>query len=106
MADLQKIVDELSTLTVLEAAELDWAGFFPFSREDATPAATMDGAPPPELVAERISELTEVQDRVTHARRHALDVAQYDSCSRSPSSRAVGSVQPLDGLGGRRGSRE
>lgn len=62
--------DEL--LAFLEAAQLDWGGFFPFSPEDATPAAAMDGAPARELVAERISELTDVQDRVTQARRHAL----------------------------------
>ena len=56
----------------IEAADLDWAGFFAFSPEDGTPAASMDGAPAPALVAERLSELTEVQDRITQARRHAL----------------------------------
>ena len=62
--------DEL--LSFLEEAQLDWGGFFAFSPEDDTPAGSMDGAPPPALVAERISELTEVQDRITQARRHAL----------------------------------
>lgn len=62
--------DEL--LAFLEEAQLDWGGFFPFSAEAGTPAADMEGAPPAELVAERISELNEVQDRATRARRHAL----------------------------------
>jgi ribosomal protein S12 methylthiotransferase len=36
--------DEL--LAFLADVELDWAGFFPFSSEDGTPAATMDGVVP------------------------------------------------------------
>ena len=35
-------------LGFLDAAQLDWAGFFPFSAEDGTPAATMDGAVDPD----------------------------------------------------------
>jgi ribosomal protein S12 methylthiotransferase len=37
-------------LELLRAAELDWAGFFAFSPEDGTPAATLPGAVAPELV--------------------------------------------------------
>ena len=37
--------DEL--LAFLDAASLDWAGFFPFSPEDGTPAATLDDAVDP-----------------------------------------------------------
>lgn len=64
--------DHDDLLAFLEEAQLDWGGFFRFSREDDTPAAEMDGAPPPELVEERVSELTAVQDRITQAGRHAL----------------------------------
>src|SRR2546423_12131254 len=39
--------DEL--LAFLEAAALDWAGFFPFSAEDGTPAAALPHAVDPEL---------------------------------------------------------
>ncbi len=56
----------------LEAAGLDWAGFFPFSSEEGTPAATMDGTVPAEVVSERLSELGEIQDRITQAGRDAL----------------------------------
>ncbi|HVM39316.1 MAG TPA: 30S ribosomal protein S12 methylthiotransferase RimO [Acidimicrobiia bacterium] len=62
--------DEL--LAFLEGAELDWAGFFPFSREDDTAAASMEGAPPPDVVGDRIRELQELQDRITAGHRHAL----------------------------------
>ncbi|MGH9283893.1 MAG: hypothetical protein ACRD0S_13265, partial [Acidimicrobiales bacterium] len=56
----------------LEAAGLDWAGFFPFSAEEGTPAATMDGGVPDEVVGERLRELSEMQDRITQAARDAL----------------------------------
>jgi ribosomal protein S12 methylthiotransferase len=62
--------DEL--LAFLGAVEMDWAGFFPFSREDGTPAADMDGAVPDELVRERLRECAELQDPITQASRDAL----------------------------------
>jgi len=68
-------------LAFLEEAELDWGGFFAFSREDATAAAAMAdeiGAPSADLVSQRISELTAVQDRITQARRHDLVGATVD----------------------------
>jgi ribosomal protein S12 methylthiotransferase len=68
--------DEL--LTFLADAELDWAGFFPFSREDGTPAATMDGVVPDDLMHERLRECAEVQDPITRATRDALIGAHVD----------------------------
>ncbi|HMG27118.1 MAG TPA: 30S ribosomal protein S12 methylthiotransferase RimO [Acidimicrobiia bacterium] len=68
--------DEL--LAFLGAAELDWAGFFPFSREDGTPAADMDGHVPDEVVRERLNECAELQDRITQASRDALVGADID----------------------------
>ena len=62
--------DEL--LAFLGAAALDWAGFFPFSPEDGTPAATLPGAVAPELAAERLREAAAVQEPVTEAARDAL----------------------------------
>jgi ribosomal protein S12 methylthiotransferase len=59
-------------LAFVEEAQLDWAGFFPFSREEGTPAATLDGQVDPSLVAERLLELGELQDRITAARRAEL----------------------------------
>jgi ribosomal protein S12 methylthiotransferase len=64
--------DHEQLLEFLAAAELDWAGFFPFSREDGTPAAEMDGVVPDELMQERLRECAEVQDPITQAARDAL----------------------------------
>ena len=62
--------DEL--LGFLREVQLDWAGFFPFSAEDGTPAATLDGQIPAELAAERLRECSELQDPITQAARDAL----------------------------------
>ncbi|MGH9001352.1 MAG: 30S ribosomal protein S12 methylthiotransferase RimO [Acidimicrobiia bacterium] len=59
-------------LEFLEEVELDWAGFFPYSAEEGTAAASLSGAVPPALVEERLGECSEVQDRITAAGRDAL----------------------------------
>jgi ribosomal protein S12 methylthiotransferase len=62
--------DEL--LRFVEEAQLDWAGFFSYSREDGTFAAGLDGVVDAGLVAERLLELSELQDRITAVRRSDL----------------------------------
>ena len=62
--------DEL--LAFLREVRLDWAGFFPFSIEDGTPAATLDQQIPADLAAERLRECSELQDPITQAARDAL----------------------------------
>jgi ribosomal protein S12 methylthiotransferase len=62
--------DEL--LAFVEAAQLDWVGFFAYSREDGTHADGLDGHVDPALVAERLAELRERQDEITAAHRDAL----------------------------------
>ena len=65
--------DHEALLALIQEVELDWAGFFPFSKEDGTAAASMPGDVPSELAAERLRELSEVQDRISiMARRDAL----------------------------------
>ena len=59
-------------LEFLTAAQLDWAGFFPYSREDGTHAAGLEQQVPVELALERLRECTELQDAITAARRDAL----------------------------------
>ena len=59
-------------LRFVEDAQLDWAGFFSYSREDGTYAADLDGAVDPHLVGERLLELSELQDRITAVRRSDL----------------------------------
>ncbi len=62
--------DEL--LHFVEAAELDWCGFFSFSPEEGTYAAGLDGAVDPALAQERLAELRELQDGITAAKRDQL----------------------------------
>ncbi len=62
--------DEL--LRFVARADLDWAGFFAYSREDGTFAADLDGQVDPDLVAERLAELRELQDGITARHRDAL----------------------------------
>jgi len=62
--------DEL--LAFVEAAQLDWCGFFSYSREDGTFAADLPDQIPAGLVAERLAELSALQDSITFARRAAL----------------------------------
>jgi ribosomal protein S12 methylthiotransferase len=62
--------DEL--LAWLVEAQLDWVGFFPFSREDGTFAADLSDQVPEELMAERLRECAELQDSITARRRDAL----------------------------------
>ena len=51
----------------LREARLDWAGFFPYSPEEGTPAATMEDQVPEEAKAERTRYLQSLQDDITTA---------------------------------------
>jgi ribosomal protein S12 methylthiotransferase len=64
--------DHDALLAFVEAAQLDWCGFFSYSREDGTYAADLDGVVPAGLVAERLAELSELQDGITASRRDAV----------------------------------
>jgi ribosomal protein S12 methylthiotransferase len=64
--------DHDQLLGFVEEAELDWAGFFPFSKEDGTYAADLPEQVPAALAAERLAEVSELQDRITARRRQAL----------------------------------
>ena len=64
--------DHDQLLGFVEAADLDWAGFFAFSKEEGTFAAGLDGEVARPLVDERLRELTEAQDAITAAKRDAL----------------------------------
>ena len=64
--------DHDQLLRFVQEAQLDWCGFFSYSREDGTYAADLDGAVEPGLMAERLAELRELQDDITATRRDAL----------------------------------
>ena len=56
-------------LEFLAEAQLDWAGFFPFSNEGGTHAADLPDQIPAALALERLRECAELQDGITAARR-------------------------------------
>ncbi|MGA3220893.1 MAG: MiaB/RimO family radical SAM methylthiotransferase [Acidimicrobiales bacterium] len=64
--------DHDALLAFLDEAQLDWAGFFAFSNEEGTYAATLPGPVPPRLVAERLRECSELQDAITARKRSDL----------------------------------
>ena len=64
--------DHDQLLAFVEAAQLDWCGFFSYSREDGTYAADLPDLVPASLMADRLSELRELQDRITTERRDEL----------------------------------
>src|SRR5215207_7589518 len=57
--------DHDQLLRFVQEADLDWCGFFSYSREEGTYAADLDAQVPAGLVADRLSELTELQDEIT-----------------------------------------
>ena len=59
-------VDDLAAF--LEDAELDWAGFFSYSPEAGTPAASMPDQVPDAVKAERTRHLQAIQDDITTAK--------------------------------------
>ncbi len=56
----------------VEAARVDWCGFFAYSKEEGTYAADLDGEVPISLMNERLAELRELQDQITAESRDAL----------------------------------
>jgi ribosomal protein S12 methylthiotransferase len=64
--------DHDQLLEFVQAAQLDWCGFFSYSNEEGTYAAGLDHHVDPALMAERLGELSELQDRITAQRRDAL----------------------------------
>jgi ribosomal protein S12 methylthiotransferase len=64
--------DQDELLAFLEAAQLDWVGFFTYSAEDGTYAADLPGAVDPALAIERLREAAALQDTITAQRRAEL----------------------------------
>jgi ribosomal protein S12 methylthiotransferase len=63
--------DHDQLLEFVQAAQLDWCGFFEYSPEEGTYAYELPGAVPKGLMGERIAELRELQDDISAARGDA-----------------------------------
>jgi ribosomal protein S12 methylthiotransferase len=86
-------------LQFLEAAQLDWAGFFTFSNESGTYASDLPDQVPPELALERLRECTELQDGITASLRDGLVGQQRQVLVDAPGlGRTVHEAPEIDGV--------
>jgi ribosomal protein S12 methylthiotransferase len=91
--------DHDQLLAFLDAAQLDWCGFFAYSREEGTYAADLDGVVPRALVDERLSELRERQDAITAARRDDLVGTEVEVLVDAPGvARSHREAPEIDGI--------
>jgi len=64
--------DDIEDLaSFLGDVRLDWAGFFPYSREDGTSAAEMDNQVPGDVISERLRYIQNIQDDITSEKNAA-----------------------------------
>jgi ribosomal protein S12 methylthiotransferase len=91
--------DHDDLLRFVAAADLDWAGFFAYSREDGTYADGLDGHVDAELVADRLAELRELQDGITARRREDLIGAVVEVLVDAPGvARSHREAPEIDGI--------
>jgi ribosomal protein S12 methylthiotransferase len=64
--------DHDQLLEFVEQAQLDWCGFFAYSREEGTYGADLDGEVEASLRDDRLAELRELQDGITARKRDEL----------------------------------
>jgi ribosomal protein S12 methylthiotransferase len=86
-------------LEFLAEAQLDWAGFFPFSNEAGTHAAELPDQIPAALAMERLRECAELQDGITAARRDLLVGERRQVLVDAPGrGRTVHEAPEIDGI--------
>ena len=86
-------------LEFVAAGDLDWCGFFAYSREDGTYAADLDGQVPSGLVAERLAELRSLQDDITARRRDDLIGTRLEVLVDEPGiARSTREAPEIDGI--------
>jgi len=91
--------DHDQLLAFVAEARLDWCGFFAYSEEAGTHAAGLDGKVPRTLVQERLGELTELQDRITAAKRDELVGSRVEVLVDAPgTARSHREAPEIDGV--------
>jgi ribosomal protein S12 methylthiotransferase len=91
--------DHDQLLDFVEAAQLDWCGFFAYSPEEGTYAMGLDGEVDSSLMNERLGELREMQDRITAARRDLLvGTVQRVLVDRPGVARSTREAPEIDGI--------
>ena len=91
--------DQRALLEFIEAAQLDWAGFFTFSGEEGTFAYDLADQVPHELALERLREVSELQDSITARRRDDLVGTRQRLLVDAPGvARSVKECPEIDGI--------
>jgi tRNA-2-methylthio-N6-dimethylallyladenosine synthase len=75
------------TMDVVAEARFDGAFTFQFSPRPGTPAATMDGQVPPEVVQERFDRLVSLQNRISYEKNLELEGRQLEVMVEGPSKK-------------------
>lgn len=61
--------DHEALVNFIEEARLDWVGFFSYSNEEGTYSSTLESHVDPLIVRDRLLEVSELQERITRAKR-------------------------------------
>jgi ribosomal protein S12 methylthiotransferase len=86
-------------LRFVEAAQLDWCGFFAYSPEEGTHAYTLDRAVARSLIDQRLAELRELQDDITATKRDDLIGRELRVLVDAPGvARSAGEAPEIDGV--------
>jgi ribosomal protein S12 methylthiotransferase len=91
--------DQRALLDFVEAAQLDWAGFFTYSAEEGTHAGGLANQVPHKLALERLREVSEIQDAITARRRDLLVGTRQTVLVDEPGvGRTYGECPEIDGI--------
>ncbi len=91
--------DHDQLLDFVAEARLDWCGFFAYSEEVGTYAETLDNQVDPELVSDRLAELSELQDTITATKRDELVGGEVEVLVDEPGiGRSYREAPEIDGI--------
>ena len=91
--------DHDQLLDFIEEARLDWCGFFAYSEEVGTYAESLRGKVDPALVADRLGELSELQDTITATKRDDLVGSEVEVLVDEPGiGRSYREAPEIDGV--------
>ncbi|MCQ3806825.1 MAG: 30S ribosomal protein S12 methylthiotransferase RimO [Acidimicrobiaceae bacterium] len=91
--------DHDQLLDFIEEARLDWCGFFAYSEEVGTYAESLRGKVDTALVADRLGELSELQDTITATKRDELVGSEVEVLVDEPGiGRSYREAPEIDGV--------
>ena len=90
-------------LEFLHQARIDHLGVFPYSREEGTPAAAMDGQVNPDVARERADLVMQIQaqissEKLADLRGREMDILVEDRDEEGPWGRHQGQAPEVDGV--------